>query len=112
MKTWSCSDHRQPGGRRAENAAGYEEIERMNRELEQRVEERTAELRKVLEGRNGPSSSSSDPEPGCHRPARGGNGPTSSTIPGRRRQPRRILHRGAGSSRTPWSGDCWDSGFP
>ncbi len=32
-----------------ENAAGYEEIERMNRELEQRVEERTADLRKALE---------------------------------------------------------------
>ncbi|NPU83775.1 MAG: GAF domain-containing protein [Syntrophaceae bacterium] len=32
-----------------ENAAGYEEIERMNRELERRIEERTAELRRMLE---------------------------------------------------------------
>lgn len=32
-----------------ENAAGYEEIERMNRELERRVEERTTDLRRALE---------------------------------------------------------------
>jgi len=32
-----------------ENAAGYEEIERMNRDLERRIGERTAELRRALE---------------------------------------------------------------
>ncbi|PKN34478.1 MAG: hypothetical protein CVU61_08185 [Deltaproteobacteria bacterium HGW-Deltaproteobacteria-19] len=32
-----------------ENAAGYEEIERMNRDLERRIEERTADLRRTLE---------------------------------------------------------------
>lgn len=32
-----------------ENAAGFEEIERMNRDLERRIEERTADLRRTLE---------------------------------------------------------------